>query len=79
MSDKTHNHEKFYDRALKCYRGVMVVVLAAGVIALFQTRELVISHEIKLINIEKTLISIESRQYDMQARGFPRSGNERGP
>lgn len=67
----TNNHEKLLVRILGVYRGVLIIVVAAGVLGLFKTHELVVRVDERLKNVESRVVNIEERQYKMQARDAP--------
>ncbi len=62
------NHERLHSITLKAYRSILIVVVAGGVIGLFNTRELVVRLDERLASVEGTLYRIEARQYNRQAR-----------
>ena len=72
MTGKTNhssgNHEKLLSGLLKGYRTVVVALLTVGVVALFQTRELVVRVDERLKSVEESLAVIEARQYESRSR-----------
>ncbi len=69
MSNSTvPNHVKLHSAILKAYRGVLIAVVAGGVVGLFNTRELVVRLDERLASLESTLYRIEVRQYNRQVR-----------
>ncbi len=71
MSDTTNNggnHAKLLANLLKGYRTLVVVLLTAAVFGLFSTRELVVRLDERLGSVEKSLATIEARQYESRSR-----------